>query len=71
MEEALEEFVERDIDDSKDLAEAFADANEAAVNEWVENDNVPAREVKGQIIIDKEELVKNITIMNSALLREK
>lgn len=70
MEAALEDFVEKDIDDGEDLANAFIQANEAAVQEWIDNDNVPAREVDGQVIIDKEELVKNITIMNSALLRE-
>ena len=67
---ALEDFVERDIDDGEDLANAFIEANEAAVQEWIDNDDVPAREVDGQVIIDKEELVKNIAIMNSALLRE-
>ena len=70
MEAALQDFVERDVETGEDLAEAFADANEAAVNEWIDNDDICCREVDEQIIIDKDELVKMITIMNASLLGE-
>jgi len=56
--------------DEMPMFQAFYKANKAAVNDWVEDNSTRTREVHGDVIIEKEELVKNMTVMAMTIMRE-
>lgn len=63
--------IKQDSDDDQDLPKHFVETHEDVVDGWIESDDVNATEEGGAVVIDKQHLVDQITIMSLSTLLEK